>query len=71
MEDMEQEGIASAPDECKPQLWKRYVDDTLEAIKRGNAEQLKQHMNTIHIPTDSINLHMKKRKKVQLHSWTF
>ena len=47
MEDLEQEAIASAPVSCRPRFWKRYVDDTLEVIKKGEAENLTQHLNTI------------------------
>ena len=43
MEDLEQQAIASAPAECRPKFWKRYVDDTLEVIKRGEANNLKLH----------------------------
>jgi len=38
MEFPEQSAIASVPVECKPKLWKRYVDDILEIIK--NKEQM-------------------------------
>ena len=32
---LEQQAIATAPIDCKPKLWKIYVDDILEIIKRG------------------------------------
>ncbi len=32
MEWLEQEAIATAPIECRPKLWKRYVDDILEIV---------------------------------------
>ena len=47
MEDLEQKAIDTAEDGSKPKLWKRYVDDTLEVIKKGNAEKLTEHLNTI------------------------
>ncbi len=53
MEDLEQKAIATAPDHCKPKFWKRYVDDVASAVKRGQSENLKDHLNTID-PTDSI-----------------
>ncbi|XP_021356525.1 sodium-dependent glucose transporter 1B-like [Mizuhopecten yessoensis] len=47
MEHLEQEAIATAPIECKPNLWKRYVDDILELIKNGAQKDLTLHINTI------------------------
>ena len=35
MEWLEKHAIATAPVECKPKFWKRYVDDVLEVIKKG------------------------------------
>jgi len=34
MEWPEKQAIATAPVECKPKFWKRYVDDVLELIKK-------------------------------------
>ena len=53
MEWLEVEAIATAPTTCKPRMWKRYVDDVLEIIKRGRAEQLTKHLDQID-PTGSI-----------------
>ncbi|XP_077999607.1 uncharacterized protein LOC144452388 [Glandiceps talaboti] len=39
--------LATAPIECKPSLWKRYVDDILEIIKDGQVDNLTSHLNTI------------------------
>ena len=47
MEWLEQEAVATAPLTCQPRLWKRYVDDVLEIIKKGAAEDLTTHLNTI------------------------
>lgn len=47
MEDMETTAINPAPIECKPTLWKRYIDDILEKIKHGHPQQLIDHLNTI------------------------
>ena len=44
MEWLEQQAIATAPIDCKPKLWKRYVDDILEIIKRGKVEALTDHL---------------------------
>ena len=42
---LEQQVIATAPIDCKPKLWKRYVDDILEIIKRGKVEARTDHLN--------------------------
>ena len=44
MEWLEQQAIATAPIDCKHKLWKRYVDDILEIIKRGKVEALTDHL---------------------------
>ena len=28
------------PPECKPRLWKRYVDDILDVVKKGQVKRL-------------------------------
>jgi len=45
--------IATAPIACKPTMWRRYVDDILEIIKRGSTQDLTDHLNTID-PTGNI-----------------
>ncbi|XP_072041149.1 uncharacterized protein [Amphiura filiformis] len=47
MEWLEQEALVTAPLDIKPRLWKRYVDDVLEIVKKGSAEQLTAHINQI------------------------
>jgi len=47
MEWLEKQAIATAPVECKPKFWKRYVDDVLELIKKGKVRNLTDHINTI------------------------
>ncbi|XP_053372811.1 uncharacterized protein LOC123560857 [Mercenaria mercenaria] len=53
MEWLEKKAIAIAPVNCKPQLWKRYVDDILEKMNRGETQNLTDHLNTVSA-TDSI-----------------
>ncbi|XP_072014956.1 uncharacterized protein [Amphiura filiformis] len=53
MEWLEVQAIATAPAGCKPKLWKCYVDDVLEIIKRGETKNLTDHLNQID-PTGSI-----------------
>ncbi|XP_060794656.1 uncharacterized protein LOC132897207 isoform X1 [Neoarius graeffei] len=47
MEDLEQKALTTIPAEYRPTLWKRYVDDILEKVKRGHTQQLTDHLNTI------------------------
>ncbi|CAH1245971.1 Hypp7618 [Branchiostoma lanceolatum] len=47
MEWLEQQTISTAPVNCTTKLWKRYVDDVLELLKRGAEQQLTDHLNTI------------------------
>jgi len=47
MEWLEKQAIATAPVQCKPKFWKRYVDDVLELIKKGQVRNLTDHINTI------------------------
>ncbi len=49
MEWLEEQAIHTAPVECKPRLWKWYVDDILEIVKKGSTERLTQVD-----PTESI-----------------
>ncbi|XP_072039173.1 uncharacterized protein [Amphiura filiformis] len=45
MEALEQQAITTAPLDCKPKLWLRYVDDILEVVKRNTVQQLTDHIN--------------------------
>ena len=47
MEWLEQQAIATAPMNCKPRLWKRYVDDVLEIVRKGTVEDHTKHINQI------------------------
>ena len=47
MEHLEQLALVTAPLECKPRLFKRYVDDILEIIKRGKEKELTDHLNSV------------------------
>ena len=47
MEDLEQRAMESASAELRPTLWKRYVDDTLEVIKRGKVNEWSAHLNSM------------------------
>ena len=66
MEWLEEEAIATAPESCKSKLWKRYVDDVLEIIKEGEAENLTEHLSQID-PQEASSLLMKPSQKAAFH----
>jgi len=45
MEHLEQKLLTTVPTEFKPKLWKRYVDDILEVVKKGSVEELTEFLN--------------------------
>ena len=66
---LEQQAIATAPIDCKPKLWKRYVDDILEIIKREKLEALTDHLNGID-KTNSIKFTHEPEKMARSRFWT-
>ncbi|XP_072030403.1 uncharacterized protein [Amphiura filiformis] len=65
MEWLEEQAIASAPLDCKPKLWRRYVDDVLEIIQKGTTEQLTEHLNSID-PTGNIKFTHEEEDDVKI-----
>ena len=59
MEFLEQQAITTAPIDCKPRLWKRYVDDILEIVRKDQVDNLTAHLNQTD-PTDSIKFTYEK-----------
>ena len=45
--DLEQKIIATAPEDCQPRSWKRYVDYVICLVHTYRAEKLQQHINTV------------------------
>ena len=41
MEHLEEKHHATVPKELKPKLWKRYVDDILQVVRKGSVEELR------------------------------
>ncbi|XP_072039091.1 uncharacterized protein [Amphiura filiformis] len=59
MEHLEDIAIANAHLECKPKLWKRYVDDILEIVCKDEVNNLTDHLNQAD-DTDSIKFTFEK-----------
>ena len=47
MEWLEQQANSTAPAECTPTIWKRYVDDILEIVPKDSVDKLTEHLNSI------------------------
>ena len=65
VEFLEQSAIASVPAECKPILWKQYVDDILEIIKKQGTDGLTQQLNSVD-DTGSIKFTAEPEKDLQM-----
>ncbi|XP_072019708.1 uncharacterized protein [Amphiura filiformis] len=61
MEHLESTAIATAPLECKPKLWKRYVDDILEIVAKDEVNNLTDHLDQTD-DTDSIKFTFEKEE---------
>ena len=61
MEWLELKAIATSPITCRPRLWRRYVDDVLEVIRRGEVDNLTRHLKQSE-PTDSIKFTYEQEK---------
>ena len=53
MEHLERKLLDIAPEDLKPKLWKRYVDDILEVVKKGSVKKLTEFLNEL---DDSNNI---------------
>ena len=53
MEDHEGTAVATAPPEMKPKIWKRYVDNSFEIIKKDQRNPFTHYLSSID-PTGSI-----------------
>jgi len=62
---LEKQAIATAPVECKPKFWKRYVGDVLELIKKGQVRNFMDHINTIDL-TGNIKFTYEKEEDKQI-----
>ena len=47
MEKLERKALRTAPAECRPNIWKRYVDDVLDVIKKDQDTNFSHHLNSI------------------------
>ena len=61
MEWLEQKAISTSPITCRPRLWKRYVNDVLEVIRKGEVDRLTEHLNQTD-PSNSIKFTYEQEK---------
>ena len=61
MEWLEQKAISTSPITCRLRLWKRYVDDVLEVIRKGEVDTLTDHLNQTY-PSNSIKFTYEQEK---------
>ena len=47
MEDLEDEVMDTAPQDTRPSMWRLYIDDSFEVVKRDKWDELTDHLNTI------------------------
>jgi len=47
MEKLERNALQTAPAECRPKIWKRYIDDVLDVIKKDQVKNFTDHLNSI------------------------
>jgi len=64
MEKLEHKALMTAPVNCKPRIWKRHVDDIVEAIKKDQTAGFTDHLNAVD-ETGSIKF---TYKEVQWHN---
>ncbi|XP_072025387.1 uncharacterized protein [Amphiura filiformis] len=62
LEFLEQQALASAPLDCRPTLWKRYVDDILEIVNKEQVDNLTDHLNQSD-PTGNIKFTYEKEQE--------
>jgi len=46
-EQLERKLSATVPEDLRPKLWKRYVDDILEVVKRGTVDKRTEFLNNL------------------------
>ena len=57
---LEQQAIFTLPITCKPKLWKRYMDNVMEVVRKGCEQGRTEHLNSVDT-TAALSSHMKKR----------
>ncbi|XP_072042857.1 uncharacterized protein [Amphiura filiformis] len=68
MEWLEQQAIATAPLDCAPKYWRRYVDGVLEVIKKDTTEKLTEHLNKVD-ETGNIKFTYEEEKDCSIHTF--
>ena len=69
LEALEQQAIATAPIDCMPKLWFRYVDDILEIVNKDYVEKLTDHINKVD-KSGSMKFTYEKESEGNYLSWT-
>jgi len=69
MEYLEQKLLDTAPMELKPGLWKRYVDDIFEVVKKSSVEGLIEFLNNLD-DSGSIKFTYEMESEGKLPFWT-
>ena len=47
MEDLEEEAMDTTPQDTRPTMWRRYINDSFEVVKRDKRDELTTHLNSI------------------------
>ena len=55
--------LTQSPDECRPHIWKRYVDDTFCILRKGTVEKLLSHLNSLR-PTIQFTVKVEKDRSL-------
>ena len=58
---LSKKAISTSPITCRLRLWKRYVDDVLEVIRKGEVDRLTDHLNQTY-PSNSIKFTYEQEK---------
>ena len=51
MEDLEEEAMGTAPQDIRPAIWRRYINDSFEVVKQDKRDELTAQLNSIDTAT--------------------
>ena len=52
MEHLDNEAMDSVPQDTRPSMWKQYINESFEVVKRDKQDELTEHLN----PTDTTGI---------------